>query len=211
MQSLCLLGDSILDNAPYTRPAPDTTAHLQQLLTGWSVERRARDGARMSGVEAQLRGLTARPTVAVLSIGGNDAVEHVGLLERRGTTAAQLLDELIRIADDFETEYEPVARAVRERAERTVLCTIYEVQLEPASYARLAKAPLGVLNDRIVRVASRLSVEVLDLRSVCTDKSDFVLQIEPSAEGAQKIARAIANVAIGEGLSSSRVFSALPL
>lgn len=81
MQSLCLLGDSILDNAPYTRPAPDTTAHLQQLLTGWSVERRARDGARMSGVEAQLRGLTARPTVAVLSIGGNDAVEHVGLLE----------------------------------------------------------------------------------------------------------------------------------
>lgn len=121
------------------------------------------------------------------------------------------MDELIRIADDFETEYEPVARAVRERAERTVLCTIYEVQLEPASYARLAKAPLGVLNDRIVRVASRLSVEVLDLRSVCTDASDFVLQIEPSAEGAQKIARAIANVAIGEGLSSSRVFSALPL
>src|SRR4051812_14447943 len=116
MQSICLLGDSILDNAPYTRPHPHTAAHLQQLLTGWSVELRARDGARMAGVEAQLRGLGTRPSVAVLSVGGNDAVEHIGLLERRDTIAATVFDELLRIADDFEARYEPVARAVMERA-----------------------------------------------------------------------------------------------
>jgi hypothetical protein len=38
-QTLVLLGDSILDNNPYTRPRPDTTAHLQRLLPDWSVQR----------------------------------------------------------------------------------------------------------------------------------------------------------------------------
>jgi hypothetical protein len=208
MPSICIFGDSILDNAPYTRPEPDTTAHLQRLLTGWTVERHARDGARMDGIEGQLRGLVSRPSVSVLSVGGNDAVEHIGLLERRGTTAAALFDELLSIADEFEVRYEPVARAVRDRSERTVLCTIYEVQLEPAAYARLAKGPLGVLNDRIIRVASRLGVDILDLRSVCTTPSDFVLQIEPSAQGALKIAQAIASAATETGMTSSRVFSA---
>ena len=29
-QILALFGDSILDNAPYTRPEPDTTTHLER-------------------------------------------------------------------------------------------------------------------------------------------------------------------------------------
>src|SRR5918911_1408576 len=128
MPSLCLLGDSILDNAPYTRPEPDTTAHLQRLLNGWAVERRARDGARMRDVERQLHGLTERPELAVLSIGGNDMVEHISLLERHGTSAAEVFHELLGIAEEFTTAYESVARSVRARAERTLLCTVYEVQ-----------------------------------------------------------------------------------
>jgi hypothetical protein len=209
MQSICLLGDSILDNAPYTRPEPDTTTHLQRLLTACSVERRARDGARMRDVEGQLRGLATKPSVAILSVGGNDAVEHIGLLEERATSSAQIFEQLNRIANDFAERYEPVARAVREWAERAVLCTIYEVQLEPAPYARLARTPLAVLNDRIIRIAGRLGADVLELRSVCTEPGDFVLQIEPSARGALKIARAIAGLVTGDGrLSSTRVYSA---
>src|SRR5215218_4847963 len=95
-QSLVLLGDSILDNGPYTRPEPDTTAHLERLLAPqWSVRRLARDGATIGDLRFQLGELPTRPAQAVLSIGGNDAARHVGLLERRATSAVAILDELL--------------------------------------------------------------------------------------------------------------------
>jgi lysophospholipase L1-like esterase len=208
-QTLVLLGDSILDNSSYTRPTPDTTAHLQRLLPDWSVQRCAMDGATMSDVAFQLRALAQRPTLAVLSIGGNDAAEHIGLLQKRVPTSAEVLRDLLVIADDFAARYEEVARKVRARAERAVLCTIYEVQLEPEVFTRLVRVPLALLNDRIVRIGSRLGMDVLELRSVCTEPDDFVLQIEPSARGAEKIARAIAGMISGDGtLTSNRIFAA---
>jgi hypothetical protein len=207
--SLVLFGDSILDNAPYTGAEPDSTEHLRRLLTDWTVERRAMDGATMSDIQFQLRKRGSRASVAVLSVGGNDVVEHVHILEPRQANSSELLRQLLRIADDFEEQYESVARLVAAEAERTVLCTIYEVQLEPRQYAELAKVPLALLNDRIIRTAARLGVDVLELRSVCTDPEDFVMQIEPSARGAEKIAHAIANLAQGNRRSTSaRVFSA---
>jgi len=208
-QRLVLLGDSILDNAPYTNPEPDTAAHLQRLLPSWYVQRLAQDGAVMSSVRLQLAELKSRPAIVVLSIGGNDAVQHIGLLEQRQASSTDVLDQLVAIGDDFARRYESVVRSVAAESDRLVLCTIYEVQLEPSRHARLARVPLAVLNDRIVRTASRLGVDVLDLRTVCAETSDFVLQIEPSAQGAAKIARAIAGlVNLGDGLTSGAVFSA---
>lgn len=193
MPKLVLLGDSILDNAPYTRPEADTTEHLERLLgSPWQVERLARDGAVMAGMRHQIERLAPRPDAAVLSIGGNDVVAHIDLLDRPASRSSEALEELLEIAEAFEKRYEAIAAAVAERSERTLLCTIYEVQLEPSSYAELARVPLAVLNDRIVRVGARLGLDVLDLRSVCTEPEDFVLQIEPSPAGAAKIAHAIA-------------------
>lgn len=205
-RTLVLLGDSILDNAPYTRPEPDTTTHLQRILNDWSVRCLARDGATMGHVAFQLRELEARPTVAVLSTGGNDATEHIGLLERRAATAAEVLNELLRIADEFAAHYERVARSVADRVERLAVCTIYEVQLEPPRYARLARAPLAILNDRIIRIAASIGVDVLELRAVCTEPGDFVRQIEPSAKGAAKIAAAIAGLLDDRPRRVSRIF-----
>lgn len=192
-QRLVLLGDSILDNYPYTMPELDTTAHLNRILApAWSAELLAVDGATMDRVASQLDRLDGRPDVAVLSIGGNDMTSHVDLLMRRDTSAAEVFEELLTIADEFAEQYERVASAVAGRAQRTVLCTIYEVQLEPPIAARLVRVPLGVINDRISRIGSQLGLEVLELRSVCTVPEDFVYQIEPSAQGAAKIASAIA-------------------
>ncbi|HUQ80451.1 MAG TPA: SGNH/GDSL hydrolase family protein [Gemmatimonadaceae bacterium] len=208
-RTLVLLGDSILHNDPYTRPEPSTTDHLTRLLPDWTVRRGAVDGARMADVSSQLRQLAGRPTVAVLSVGGNDAVQHIGILSQSAKSSAEVLHQLLRIAEDFAERYEAVARAVAKQADRVVLCTIYEAPIEPPAYAELARVPLSLLNDRILRVGSRLGLDVLDLRSVCTDPADYVLQIEPSARGAAKIARAIAGlVAEKSGLGSMRVFAA---
>jgi hypothetical protein len=208
-RTLILLGDSILDNAPYTGSAPDTTHHLrQQLGASWTVDLLARDGAVMSDVRFQLAQLPERVDCAILSIGGNDALGHIDLLERRASSATQLFGALADIADRFAASYLQVTKAVAARTARLVLCTIYEPPLFDPTTARLARVPLGVLNDRIVQVASCLSLDVLDLRSVCTETSDFVQQIEPSARGAAKIASAIAELVRGSReLSAARVIA----
>jgi len=210
-QTLVLIGDSILDNAPYTNPLPDTAQHLRELMApAWSVERLAEDGAIMSSVKGQLVRLGEMPAAAVLSIGGNDATAHIDLLDRATSNSGDVLDELMTITDDFGRRYGKVAKAVADRAGRTILCTIYEARLEPSRYARLARAPLALLNDQIIRTGAALGLDILELRSVCTEADDFVLQIEPSPQGARKIAEAIAAVlnGAGEHFNSGRLFSA---
>ncbi len=209
-QILALFGDSIIDNAPYTRPEPDTTAHLERLLgKDWAVRRFATDGATMRDVAGQLRGMPDRAAIAVLSVGGNDAIEHIGILEQPTVNSGAVLEHLDAIATAFQDEYERVARAVAERANRVILCTIYEVRLEPPVFAKRVRVPLAVLNDRILRTAAKLGLDLLELRSICTEPSDFVQQIEPSPQGAAKIAKAIVGAVRGNGgLSSGRVFAA---
>lgn len=208
-QRLVLLGDSILDNALYTRPEPDTTSHLRmRLAPGWSVDCLAVDGSCMHHVPMQLAELDGRASAAVLSIGGNDVLIDYEALEPTAGVATDVLDELLMFADSFGRLYEETARQVAGCADRTLLCTIYEVPLEPPSRARFARVPLTLLNDRIIGAGARLGLDVLDLRSVCSQSSDFVQQIEPSAQGAIKIAAAIADVVDGgRSLSSGRVFA----
>ena len=209
-QILALFGDSILDNAPYTRPEPDTTAHLEQLLgKGWAVRRLATDGATMRDVAGQLHAFRDRAEVAVLSVGGNDAIEHIGILEQPTTNSGSVLEYLDAIGAAFHQQYESVARAVAQQASRVILCTIYEVQLEPPVFAQRVRVPLAVLNDRILRTAAMLGLDSLELRTVCTEPTDFVQQIEPSPQGAAKIAKAIVGaMRRNGGLSSGTVFAA---
>ncbi len=190
---LVLLGDSILDNIWYTRPAPDTATLLRGLLGAeWEVDLRAEDGAVMADVEAQLRGM-GRPDIAVLSVGGNDCTPLIDELARdHGGTAGTLL-WLDGVAQRFGREYLDVARRVAVAVPRLVCCTIYEVRLEPPPLADLARVPIALLNDRIVHAARAVGAEVLELREVCTEDADYTLMIEPSAQGAEKIARAIAS------------------
>jgi len=162
---LALFGDSILDNAAYTHPEPDTTAHLErQLGADWTVQRLALDGAMMHNVGEQLSALRDRPDVAVLSVGGNDAIEHIDILEQPAVTSGTVLEDLEKIGASFHTAYERVARAVAQRAARTIVCTIYEVQLEPPVFAKRVRVPLAVINDRILRVAAKLGLDTLELR-----------------------------------------------
>ncbi len=115
--------------------------------------------------------------------------------------------EGLSLADAFSSRYESVVRPLVGRTQRTVLCTIYEVRLEPPPLAELARVLLGVFNDRILQAAMKFGVEVLELRSICTDPDDFVLQIEPSAQGAEKVALGIRDlVASREKLSRASVY-----
>lgn len=192
-KTLALLGDSILDNQLYVDPAPDTAEHLRGLLGAeWSVELLARDGATIMDVPFQLKHLPHPTTCAILSIGGNDALEHIGLLGQSVLRAADVLGPLADIGNAFRERYEPLVVGIRERVERLILCTIYEPPLVDQFTARLATVPLAILNDRIIRTAADQGLDVVELRSVFTGLEDFVQDIEPSAEGARKLALSLA-------------------
>jgi hypothetical protein len=200
MRHIALIGDSILDNSPYTAPEPDTTDCLQRSLgTGWSVELLARDGSTMSDLRFQFANIRKGAEIAVLSIGGNDAIAHIQVLDQPATGSAVVLDELATIVEEFGVNYRRALADLLPRVRRLIVCTIYEPPLHNPTTARLAKVPLSLINDRIIREANRVGVDVIDLRTVCTDAADFVKEIEPSGIGARKIAAAIDTVVRGDG------------
>jgi hypothetical protein len=194
---LALVGDGILANGAHTKGAPDSAAALRLLLPAWTVSLVAGEGSTMSDVESQLVKLPADVDLAVLSVGGNDAMRHVDLLQLPAASSGETLDALIAMADGFAGIYERVVKSVRERVPRLVLCTMYEPPLVGKNTANRARVLLTMLNDGVFRAAYRRGLDVLELRAICTDAADFTQQISPSATGAAKIARAIAAIAAG--------------
>ena len=197
MPHLVLLGDGILANGAHTRQEPDTASTIQQLLPGWTVSLLASEGSPIAAVSTQLQRLPANADLVVLSVGGNDAMEHTDILQQPAVSSGETLDALIKMVEGFTDRYDGVVKTVRDRAPRVVLCTIYEPPLVGKNTASRARILLTLLNDRILRTAYRWGLDVLDLRAICTSPGDFTLQIAPSAAGAAKIGRAIAAIAAG--------------
>jgi hypothetical protein len=192
MRHLVLLGDSIFDNAAYTRGEPDVVTHLQRLLPeGWQATLLAVDGATTQGVPSQLQRVPRDATDIILSVGGNDALQSTDLLNRPARSSGEVLDLLARRQAEFEERYRRVVAAVVGLGRPTTLCTIYNGAIPEPVQARRAAVGLTVFNDVILRVAIERRLPVLDLRLICNEPADYANPIEPSGSGGRKIARAI--------------------
>jgi hypothetical protein len=192
-----LLGDSIFDNAAYVGGGPDVVTQLRAALPGdWRATLCAVDGAATDDVPAQLRRVPADATHLVLSVGGNDALGHIDILDQRAHSAAQVLGRLADIAAGFEERYRRALRAVLARGLPTAVCTVYNGRFPDRVLQRLTTTALVVFNDVILRAAVEARLPVIELRLVCTDDADYANPIEPSGRGGHKIATAIAK-AIG--------------
>jgi hypothetical protein len=192
MPHVALLGDSIFDNAAYVRGGPDVVTQLRDAMpAGWTATLLAVDGAVIDGVARQLARLPADVTHLVVSAGGNDALGHSDLLERRATSSPQVLGWLADAVEAFERRYRRMLDSLLATRRPLILCTIYNGNLG-APMHRLAATALAVFDDAILRVAAERSLTVIELRLVCTEPSDYANPIEPSVQGGAKIARAIA-------------------
>jgi hypothetical protein len=188
---LVLLGDSVFDNAAYVPGGPDVVAQLAALLpSGWRATLRAVDGAVIDDVPRQLARLPTDATHLVLSVGGNDALRHAGLLDRRASSSAEVLGWVADAVDGFEARYRRLLPPLLARGLPLTLCTIYNGNLGPPA-DRLARTVLAVFDDAIVRAAVAHALPVIDLRLVCSEPADYANPIEPSVRGGGKIARAI--------------------
>lgn len=197
MGHLVLLGDSVFDNAAYVGGGPDVVAQLRDRLpAGWRATLRAVDGSLIGGVERQLDRLPADATHLVVSTGGNDALGYASVLEAGARSVAEAVDRLATIRERFGRDYEAMLDRVLERGLPTSVCTIYDTRI-PEPRRRLVVAALCLLNDRITRAAFARGLPLVDLRLVCDRDEDYANPIEPSVRGGEKIAAAIAGLAVG--------------
>jgi GDSL-like lipase/acylhydrolase family protein len=190
---IALLGDSILDNHLYTNGEPDVANHLRSLLpAAVEVSLCAVDGSTTADINSQIRTVPTSATHVVVSVGGNDALMNIDLIKTpvRSTTEALLLFHA-RISE-FERSYRRAIENVLSLGRRTVICTIYNGNLDPPERDP-ALMLLMMFNDVILRCGFERHLSVIDLRLICNQTSDYANPIEPSGSGGLKIAKAIAS------------------
>jgi lysophospholipase L1-like esterase len=193
MRHVALLGDSIFDNQAYTAGGPDVVTQLRAVLPAtWRATLGAIDGATTEDFSRQLAAIPADASHLVLSLGGNDALEHTDLLEQRVRSSAEVLDRFAAAAAGFEARYRRAIAALRKSDLPLTVCTIYNGSFPDPDFQRLASTALAIFNDAILRVAFETALTIIDLRLVCNEPSDYANPIEPSSHGGAKIARTIA-------------------
>ena len=192
MPHVVLAGDSIFDNARYTEEGPDVVSQVRGLLPpGWEATLLAVDGATTDDVASQVGRPPEQATHLVLSVGGNNALMHIGILETPVSSMTKTVGALADIASDFERRYRVAIAACLDTALPLAVCTIYNGCFDDRVFQRLASTVLTVFNDAIIRVAIDHSLPVIDLRAVCVTREDYANPIEPSSVGGEKIARVI--------------------
>ena len=203
MPHVALLGDSVFDNASYTKGEPDVISQVRgELPSGWQATMCAVDGSTTEDISEQLRSLPANPTHLVMSVGGNNALLHADILDRRVKSSGEAFLLLAEVAGEFEVKYRHAVSACLSRNLPLVVCTIYHGNLEDEAFRRRAIVALTLFNDAIMRTAVENELAVLDLRLICNEPRDFANPIEPSSIGGAKIARAIVRAVTDSGAGS---------
>jgi len=203
-----LLGDSIFDNAAYVAGAPDVVRQVRQRLpAGVKATLAAVDGHTTRDVHDQLRRVPDDATHLVVSVGGNDALGNSDFLGAPARSTAEALSGLADIGDRFERGYLAMLAGVLAQGLPTAVCTVYYPRFVDAALQKVAVAGLTVFNDCIIRAAFAHGLPLLDLRLICNEAGDYANQIEPSAQGGEKIARAIAEFVVQDPAGGrTRVF-----
>ena len=192
MSHIVLLGDSIFDNAAYVGGGPDVIRQVREKLTrGWKATLLAVDGSVTSDIKTQLRRIPDDATNLVVSVGGNDALGHMDILDTRSRSTAEALEKLADIAADFEKRYAAMLGGILALGKPTAICTIYYPRFPDPRLQRLSVTALTVFNDVILRQGFRSRLQILDLRLICNEDADYANAIEPSSRGGLKIAEAI--------------------
>lgn len=194
--NIVLLGDSIFDNAVYLDEGQrDVIMHLgEQIPTDWSATLCAYDGDVAEGVADQLLELPDDATHLFVSVGGNNALGNIGILDVEVEYSATLFSFMADLTAEFEAKYIAMLDSVLALNKPTTVCTIYYPRMEHEFVQKISVAALASYNDVILKQAILRGLPVIDLRLVCNEDTDYANSIEPSEAGGEKIARTIIRV-----------------
>ena len=188
---LVLLGDSIIDNKNYTKGGLSVEGHLRQSTLAGAITRLATDGHTTSFIPKQLERLPDDATHLLLSVGGNDALMNIDILERPALDVFGAVSGIASVIDVFEKDYRKCLDDVLSHSLPTTVCTIYNGAFDSVREQRVMTTMVRLFNDVIIQCANESDCPVIDLRTICTEREDYFNPIEPSAEGGRMIADAI--------------------
>jgi len=194
---LVLLGDSVFDNAAYTGGGPSVSTQLAKQLPDWRTSMVALDGATTQDIPRQVAALPKDATHLVLSVGGNDALRHMDLLDTPVDSSDQAFDMLAEAVSLFERDYGEALRPCLATRLPMVICTIYNGNFPDPVFQRIVTIAASAFNNVILREATVNGLRVIDLRLVCDRPEDYANPIEPSPVGGEKIVRVIARAVEG--------------
>ena len=205
MSHIVLLGDSVFDNKRYVGNEPDVVEHLRGMIPqDWRATLKAIDGSVVENVNRQIREVPEDATQLIISVGGNDALGNADVLQMNANSAAEVFSVLANRAKSFESSYANMLETVLNRNLPTGVCTIYYPNFPNDALQKIAVAALSVFNDAIIRQAISAGIPVLDLRLICSEKSDYANEIEPSSKGGKKIAAKILELVQKHDFSNER-------
>ncbi len=210
---LILVGDSVFDNGAYILPdQADVKTQLKSKVDPmeWWVDLRARDGDYASDISRQI---SIRPiprhSTFVLSVGGNDALGHIGILQEHildGSMASALL-RFREIRENFRKQYVGALNSILVHDKPLIVCTIYNPKFPEADKQAQSEAALSFFNDVITEEAIRRSLPIIDLRHVCSDPNALANPIEPSELGGDLITDAIISLLSPEVTASTETIT----
>jgi lysophospholipase L1-like esterase len=190
---LVLLGDSILDNDIYVLDGKSVYSYLRnELPESCQLLKLAVDGYTSQDTINQLSYIPDSATHIVLSVGGNDALKLIPLLQTKINNIESALNKLVSIEKDFRKHYSAlISKIVKTNAKLYVL-NIYN---EVPNLEEHKKIIISIFNDIISEEAAKRSIPLIDLRVLCSNKEDYsdISSLEPSEIGSNKIAREIIN------------------
>ena len=194
--NVSLLGDSIIDNKVYVGEGElSVTEHLQHNSSS-NFTMIAVDGDTTEDVlENQLDNLKEPVSHIVLSIGGNDLLQNLHLLQDETSGMKFALEKSSELIGEIQENYTKILEHLSDYDAKVLLCTVYEGDLKSdvmlAQFDKAGQAMLKMHNDTVYYLASKFEVDVLELRNIFTNKEDYANPIEPSHIGGEKLAKAI--------------------
>ncbi len=194
--NVSLLGDSIIDNKVYVGEGElSVTEHLQHNSSS-NFSMIAVDGDTTEDVlENQLDNLKEPVSHIVLSIGGNDLLQNLHLLQDETSGMKFALEKSSELIGEIQENYTKILEHLSNYDAKVLLCTVYEGDLKSdvmlAQFDKAGQAMLKMHNDTVYYLASKFEVDVLELRNIFTNKEDYANPIEPSHIGGEKLAKAI--------------------
>jgi hypothetical protein len=190
---IALLGDSIFDNRPYVSDGMAVIDHLWKMLSQRDQATLvAVDGDVTNDVLGQIARIPPEITHLALSVGGNDALGAIPLMSLPVSNVSEALGKLSPVRMAFHESYRRVIQSLASLGKPLAVCTVYE---HVPGLAEELRTALSLFNDVITREAIAVNAHVIDLRSICTEPTDYSTRspIEPSEQGGLKIANALAS------------------
>lgn len=132
-------------------------------------------------------------THAYLSIGGNDALRIVNVLQQSVSTVGEAMEIFTEIRLDFQNRYRELITQIKQKVDKLVICTVHD---SVPDFEPRALTALTMFNEIILKEAFAINASVIDLRLLCNEKEDYsiISPIEPSRQGARKIVEQIVRI-----------------